>query len=87
MLLHVRFCHARLGARGKQLGLRNNLLFIRIKPIPVAIWTGGRAAGYDRLASLADFVVLRSFDDLLCARRTIGEMAIRHIRHLYPMLY
>lgn len=44
----------------------------------MAIWTRGNATRYDRLASLANLVVLRRFDDLLCAGCALGKVAIRH---------
>jgi rhodanese-related sulfurtransferase len=44
----------------------------------MAIWACGDATRNDRLASLANLVVLRRFDDLLCAGCALRKVAIRH---------
>ena len=51
----------------------------------MAIRASCDAPGHYGLAALADFVVLRSFDDLLGAGRALGEMAIRHFFEQYPI--
>jgi hypothetical protein len=83
--LHIRFGDARLRPRGQRFGVGHNLIRVQIKPVAMAIRASCDAPGHYGLAALADFVVLRRFDDLLGAGRALGEMAIRHFFEQYPI--
>ena len=77
-LLHVGFRNARLRTRGQHLGVSNDVIFLQIESVAVAIRTCGNAARNDRFASLTNFVILRRFYDLLRAGGALSKMTLRH---------
>lgn len=77
-LLHVRLRHARLRTRSEQPRLSNDIVFVAVESVSVAVRTCRNMTRNDRIAALANFEFPGRLNDFLCSRCALGEMAIGH---------